>query len=108
MDIMRLPFRNLGRDDRIISHHGREVRFPFLSIPLLKWLSTIPLEFKADYRLPELGDKRLLRTYAYNEDLRLASKRSKRAMQFGSRSSRMDGAGSGSKVKGDDTLILKF
>ncbi|TIC00289.1 hypothetical protein E3Q18_01116 [Wallemia mellicola] len=105
MDLDRLPSRNLGRDDRVLSHHSREVRFPFLAQPLLRWLSTIPLHLKADFRQTELGDKRLLRTLAVSEGLVSASNRAKRAMQFGSRSSRMDGAGA-SKAKGDDIIKI--
>lgn len=105
MDLDRLPSRNLGRDDRVIAHHSREVRFPFLAYPLLEWLSKLPLHQKADFRQAELGDKRLLRILAASEGLMSASKRAKRAMQFGSRSSRMDGAG-GSKAKGDDIIKL--
>ncbi|TIB04048.1 hypothetical protein E3P96_01728 [Wallemia ichthyophaga] len=105
MDLDRLPSRNLGRDDRVIAHHSREVRFPFLAYPLLEWLSKLPLHQKADFRQAELGDKRLLRILAASEGLMSASKRAKRAMQFGSRSSRMYGAG-GSKAKGDDIIKL--
>lgn len=91
-EIDRIPIRNLGRDDRIISSHGKETRHPFLSLTLVSFLATLPVHFKLDPRVePGLGDKMLLRLVARKLGLVEASSRKKRAMQFGSHSARMNG-----------------
>ncbi|KAI9617357.1 hypothetical protein KEM48_004809 [Puccinia striiformis f. sp. tritici PST-130] len=72
LDIDRIPTRNLGRDDRIIAHHGREVRYPFLD-------------------RDGTGDKLLLRVLAQELGLSQASKLVKRAIQFGARSAKLEG-----------------
>jgi asparagine synthetase B (glutamine-hydrolysing) len=41
-DMERLWIRNLGRDDRAIAGKGKEVRYPFLYLPLWMYLRTIP------------------------------------------------------------------
>lgn len=100
LDLDRLPTRNLGRDDRVISAHGRESRYPFLSLALVSYLAQLPVQVKVDPRLASqtgvlgagMGDKTLLRLAAQRLGLELASRRVKRAMQFGSRSARMDGS----------------
>eukprot|EP00736_Rhodelphis_marinus_P005730 Rmarinus@m.16841 len=43
MDLRRLWRRNLGRDDRIVSDHGKEVRFPFLAEGVIGLLARLPL-----------------------------------------------------------------
>lgn len=30
MDVGRLSYRNLGRDDRVVADHGKDGRYPFL------------------------------------------------------------------------------
>ncbi|CAE6480869.1 unnamed protein product [Rhizoctonia solani] len=98
LDLDRLPSRNLGRDDRVISANGRESRYPFLSLVLVSYLAQLPVQIKVDPRLmiqkegvgAGLGDKTLLRLAAERLGLILASRRTKRAMQFGSRSARME------------------
>jgi len=37
LDVRRLGSRNLGRDDRVVSHWGREVRYPFLDERVVAW-----------------------------------------------------------------------
>lgn len=125
LDVDRIHTRNLGRDDRVISSHGKEARYPFLSMSLVAYLSSLPVYLKADPRislqnlsndrppsrdeglqingLP--GDKLLHRLAARRLGLLEASIRAKRAMQFGSRSARMQG-GEGTKgIKADAVLI---
>jgi hypothetical protein len=46
MEVNRISERNLGRDDRCISDHGREARFPFLDEQVVSFLSTLPVWLK--------------------------------------------------------------
>ena len=39
LDLDRLWHRNMGRDDRAISHNGKEARFPFLDLDIQRYLS---------------------------------------------------------------------
>jgi asparagine synthetase B (glutamine-hydrolysing) len=90
LDLDRIPTRNLGRDDRIISSHGKETRHPFLSISVVNFISQLPIHYKVDPRLElGVGDKVLLRLAAMKLGLVEASGRKKRAMQFGTHSARM-------------------
>ena len=51
LDMGRLWHRNLGRDDRLVSDHGRESRHPFLDEALLQLLLALPLPLVADLTL---------------------------------------------------------
>lgn len=108
-DLTRLPYRNLGRDDRIIANFGREVRYPFLDEGVIRFLSSLRADQKVSPGLicegdtTVLGDKRLLRRVAMILGLNRAAKEKKRAVQFGSRSARME---EGAKVKGNDKINL--
>ena len=85
-DIGRLWRRNLGRDDRVVSNHGREVRHPFLHEPLMLYLSNLNIDQICDLAMAEgAGDKRLLRLAAQQLGLANAAILPKKAMQFGSR-----------------------
>ncbi|WVW81812.1 hypothetical protein I302_103809 [Kwoniella bestiolae CBS 10118] len=98
MDIARLPTRNLSRDDRMLSSHARDARYPYLSLSFISYLSSLPVHIKCDPRLGEgQGDKILLRKAVESVGLKRASGRVKRAMQFGTRSSKLGGSGSGVK-----------
>ncbi|BFZ56070.1 hypothetical protein PYCC9005_003112 [Savitreella phatthalungensis] len=101
LDLDRLPYRNLGRDDRIVSRWGRECRWPFLDEELVGWLCTLPVDIKCvlgqsakslqDVLGDDLpGDKIVLRLAAQKLGLPLAAREKKRAVQFGARSARMD------------------
>lgn len=91
MDLERLNHRNLGRDDRVVSDHGKEVRFPFLDEDLIGFLNHLPSEYK--FNLDETrgkGEKKLLRTLAQSLGLGELSFTEKRAMQFGSRIAKLE------------------
>ncbi|CBQ73902.1 conserved hypothetical protein [Sporisorium reilianum SRZ2] len=94
LDLARLPTRNLGRDDRVLSAHAREARYPFLDRQVLEFLTAIPVNTKVD--LDRIGtegaggDKRLLRDVARSLGLEGASELKKRAMQFGTRAAKID------------------
>ncbi|XP_047122834.1 asparagine synthetase domain-containing protein 1 isoform X1 [Hydra vulgaris] len=97
MELDRISSRNLGRDDRCISDHGREVRFPFLDENVVSYLSKLPTCVKCDPRLPRgFGEKILLRELAGSLGLRYCSSLPKRAIQFGSKIAKIEG----SKEKG--------
>lgn len=49
LDVSRLGKRNLGRDDRAMSHWRREVRFPYLDEVLVRWAIELPVWEKCDY-----------------------------------------------------------
>ncbi|KAI0271497.1 asparagine synthase-domain-containing protein [Gloeopeniophorella convolvens] len=91
LEMDRIPTRNLGRDDRMISAHGKETRHPFLSLDVVNFLAVLPVHYKVDPRLEVgIGDKMLLRLATRKLGLVEASSRKKRAMQFGSHSARME------------------
>ncbi|PWN21909.1 hypothetical protein BCV69DRAFT_281816 [Microstroma glucosiphilum] len=99
MDLDRLPTRNLGRDDRILSSHGREGRYPFLSSDVVSLIASLPLRIKCELGLEQgVGDKILLRQLARRAGLKSVSAEKKRAMQFGARSAKME-VGQG-RIKG--------
>lgn len=102
-DISRLPHRNLGRDDRLISSHGKELRLPFLSFPVIQFLSALEVQNKCDLRphIPKgIGEKLFIRNFA-KHILRLngvATER-KRAVQFGASSAKLtDGREKGEEL----------
>lgn len=85
-DWERLPYRNLARDDRCISDTGRTPRAPYLEENFTQFIRSLPSEQRCCFTLPlGIGDKLLLRVYAYSLGLRSASILPKRAIQFGSR-----------------------
>lgn len=91
LEMDRISTRNLGRDDRVISAHGKETRHPFLSLSVVNFLVGLPAHIKLDPRLDVgVGDKMLLRLAARKLGLVEASTRKKRAMQFGSHAARME------------------
>ncbi|KAI3558114.1 asparagine synthase [Colletotrichum abscissum] len=105
LDVSRLGKRNLGRDDRAMSHWSREVRFPFLDEQFVKWAIECPVWEKCDFGYPE-GDsgvdpeKRVLRLLARDLGMGAVAQEKKRAIQFGSRTAKMESG----KTKGT-TLI---
>ncbi|KAK9878572.1 hypothetical protein WA026_022642 [Henosepilachna vigintioctopunctata] len=81
-DWENLPFRNLGRDDRVASDHGRQLSTPYLDEDLVNfvqnlncWERTYPSEDVGQ----EIGTKFLLRALAFNLGLTKAAVLKKRA-----------------------------
>lgn len=86
MDIDRISNRNLGRDDRIISYHGKEARYPFLDEQVVDYCVGTKVWLKCDPRFNEgVGDKLLLRRIAIQLGLEGAAGLKKRAIHFGAR-----------------------
>ncbi|KAH3742812.1 Asparagine synthase family protein [Pelomyxa schiedti] len=88
-DFNRLWTRNFGRDDRILSFHGKDVYLPFLDPNVVRYVNSLPLWQVCDVRLPPgTGDKRILREVARQLGLTDSARAVKRAIQFGSRISK--------------------
>ncbi|KAK1574462.1 asparagine synthase [Colletotrichum navitas] len=105
LDVSRLGKRNLGRDDRAMSHWGREVRFPYLDEEFVKWSIETPVWAKCDFGFTEADaevepGKRVLRLLAEELGMASVAREKKRAIQFGSRTAKMESG----KTKGT-TLI---
>lgn len=83
LDVSRLGRRNLGRDDRAMSHWGKEVRFPFLDEELVRWAIRMPVWEKCDFGQPD-GDvepgKRVLRLLAMDLGMAGVATEKKRAV----------------------------
>jgi len=104
MEKGRLWTRNLGRDDRCISFHGKEARFPFLDEDVVAYLGSLDVVDFCDMRQPQgLGDKTILRLVAKHIGVGQCSGLIKRAIQFGSRIAKcsdVDRFGSSRKASG--------
>jgi asparagine synthetase B (glutamine-hydrolysing) len=100
LDFDRLGKRNLGRDDRVISDSGREVRFPYLDEDFIALALDLPVWAKCDFaneqdiesddpaRLLEPG-KRALRMLAWELGMKGVAAEKKRAIQFGARTAKV-------------------
>ncbi|CAI6332614.1 unnamed protein product [Periconia digitata] len=111
LDFSRLGKRNLGRDDRVISDSGREVRFPYLDEAFVSLALQLPVRSKCDFGQPEKPasddpfqflepGKRLLRVMAWYLGLKDVAAEKKRAIQFGARTAKMETG----KTKGTQKL----
>lgn len=85
LDVSRLGKRNLGRDDRVLAHWGREVRFPYLDERLVKWAIELPAWEKCDFDNPSTDtgldpEKRVLRLLAQNLGMSSVAGEKKRAV----------------------------
>lgn len=88
LDVNRLGKRNLGRDDRVIAHWGREARFPYLDESLVKWAVECPIWGKCGFQTGPLTDednhiepgKKVLRLLAYELGMRSVAHEKKRAV----------------------------
>jgi asparagine synthetase B (glutamine-hydrolysing) len=86
LDVSRLSKRNLGRDDRVMAHWGKEVRFPYLDECLVRWAMETPAWEKCDFDNGEdvsgvEADKRVLRLLALELGMGGVAKEKKRAVR---------------------------
>lgn len=100
MEMRRISERNLGRDDRILSDHGKESRLPYLDEDLISFLNELNIQSKCNMKLEKgFGEKYLLRYLAINKyGLTHSARLPKRAIQFGSRVAKIENM----KEKGSD------
>lgn len=121
LDFTRIGSRNLGRDDRVMSHWGKEIRYPYLDEDFVEFSLDLPVWEKCGFRPSkevrkthqEVGkvekpedlepSKMLLRLALWNLDMTNAATERKRAIQFGARTAKMD-IGKG-RAKGTDVLV---
>ena len=123
LDYGRLGQRNLGRDDRVMAHWGREVRYPYLDEDFVKSALDLKVWEKCGF-LSETDDqkagladvshkasavvidldpaKQALRLLAWKLGMPGVAKEKKRAIQFGARTAKLE-IGKGRR-KGTDTL----
>ncbi|TYZ65882.1 hypothetical protein PybrP1_002994 [[Pythium] brassicae (nom. inval.)] len=105
LDMRRIWKRNLGRDDRCISAHGKEARFPFLDEDVVAFVGSLPVECICDLSQPRgAGDKLVLRVAGRQLGLRNCTGLAKRAIQFGTRLAKHSNAhafGSNRQATGD-------
>jgi asparagine synthetase B (glutamine-hydrolysing) len=85
LDVNRLGKRNLGRDDRVMAHWGREVRFPYLDERLVRWAIGAPVWEKCDFGNGEEDGKvepgkRVLRLLAEELGMGNVAREKKRAV----------------------------
>ncbi|KAF2129216.1 hypothetical protein P153DRAFT_396513 [Dothidotthia symphoricarpi CBS 119687] len=101
LDFSRLGKRNLGRDDRVISSSGKEVRFPYLDEDFIALALQLPVTAKCDFANPEVEGsddpalllepgKRVLRMLAWELGMKGVAAEKKRAIQFGARTAKME------------------
>lgn len=99
LDVDRLGKRNLGRDDRVISHWAREARFPYLDEALVKWAVGCPVWQKCGFQTHDQASqqesklepgKKILRLLAYELGMHSVAMEKKRAIQFGARTAKME------------------
>ncbi|KMU78919.1 asparagine synthetase domain- containing protein 1 [Coccidioides immitis RMSCC 3703] len=119
LDVGRLGKRNLGRDDRVLSNWGREARYPYLDEDFSQMGPSTSVWEKCGFGIasngaesaggdgvvecpeePELEPgKKALRLVAWNLGMNLVAKEKKRAIQFGSRTAKMEsGRSKGTQV----------
>lgn len=121
LDFSRIGSRNLGRDDRAMSHWGKEIRYPYLDEDFVRFSLSLPVWEKTGFRdgkptpkhyemagkveKPEGLEppKMLLRLALWELGVKTAAAERKRAIQFGARTAKMD-VGKG-RTKGTDILV---
>jgi asparagine synthetase B (glutamine-hydrolysing) len=121
LDFTRIGSRNLGRDDRVMSHWSKEVRYPYLDEDFVRFSLGLPAwekcGFRAGKKIPKHYEeisrsakpeeleptKMLLRLALWKLEMPKAASERKRAIQFGARTAKME-VGKG-RAKGTDTLM---
>jgi asparagine synthetase B (glutamine-hydrolysing) len=105
LDISRLGKRNLGRDDRVVSHWGKEARCPYLDEDVVAWAlqaavwEKVGFGLEADDGIDIEPGKLLLRLLAWKLGMVGVAKEKKRAIQFGARTAKMEsGRAKGTQV----------
>ncbi|CCE82385.1 Piso0_002109 [Millerozyma farinosa CBS 7064] len=115
-DINIIYERNLGRDDRVVSSWGKELRYPYLDEKLISFVvSTIEPNLKLKISWETVNSKKkgvlfkavatrkwILRQLAKRMGLAWVQNEPKRAIQFGVKSAKMEIGQN--KVKGTDKL----
>ncbi|KAF2829017.1 hypothetical protein CC86DRAFT_286225 [Ophiobolus disseminans] len=112
LDFSRLGKRNLGRDDRVISDSGKEVRFPYLDEDFISLSLRLPVTAKCNFGTPQEESsedpatflepaKRALRLLAWHLGMKRVAAEKKRAIQFGARTAKMETG----KTKGTHVLV---
>lgn len=86
LDIGRIGQRNLGRDDRVMAHWGKEVRFPYLDEEFVRFAVGSPVWEKCDFQNPfhpAVIDpaKRIMRLLADKLGLPRTAREKKRAVR---------------------------
>lgn len=91
LDVSRLGKRNLGRDDRVISHWGKEARFPFLDETVVSWAVNAGVDEKCGFGEPAIDvdagsaalepGKKVLRCLAWKLGMRKVAAEKKRAVR---------------------------
>lgn len=91
-ELDRISSRNLGRDDRCISDHGKEARFPFLDEDFVNYLSSLPIPLKCDLSQPRgHGEKMIFRKIAKHFGFSdVVAFLPKRAIQFGAKTAKLE------------------
>ena len=117
LDFSRLGKRNLGRDDRVISHWGKEARYPYLDEALVAWALQRPVWEKCGFGQTGTDDgyhseskgptfdpaKLTLRLLAWRLGMIRAAAEKKRAIQFGARTAKMEAG----KKKGTQKILFE-
>lgn len=98
----------------MISHWGKEVRYPYLDEELVSWALQLPITEKCGFgqavpstnddvqvKCPEIEPgKKLLRLLAWKLGMKVAAVGKKRAIQFGARTAKMQSG----RTKGTQVL----
>lgn len=93
-DMRFIGHKNLGRDDRCISDNGLEARWPFLDEKVVRFGMGLPIDTKLSTgTFPgKMADKLILRKLCCHLGFsEIIYNSPKRAIQFGSKSSKMNG-----------------